>query len=121
MTPAVGTRCYRCETEVVGVVAVGSDDDTVGVVGGNVEFRDGLVDVGSIACDSNPAIGVFTTSGTDSVDGILVPLVKQLVFSIGTSPPVVASMNLVEDLEDEVVAVVGEIGGHLSPQEGDEC
>ncbi len=100
---------------------MGSDDDTVGVVGGNAEFRDGLVDVGSIACDSNPAIGVFTTSGTDSVDGILVPLVKQLVFSIGTSPPVVASMNLVEDLEDEVVAVVGEIGGHLSPQEGDEC
>ena len=62
MTPAVGTRCYRCETEVVGVVAVGSDDDTVGVVGGNAEFRDGLVDVGSIACDSNPAIGVFTKS-----------------------------------------------------------
>ena len=94
-------------------------DEALGRIVGQHEVVYRHVDVGGVASNGNPACGVVASRGTDGIDGILVPLVEQGILRIGAAAPVVAGVNLVESLEDELVAVVGKASSHLCPQRDD--
>ena len=86
-----------------------------------LQIGDDLVNVGCIVGNGNPTGSVVATSSADSIDSNLVPLVQQCILSIRACTPVVASVNLVESLEDKLLVVVLELVGNLCPQCLDEC
>ena len=111
-------RSIRLCAEVVRVIAVYTYHQFVGRIVRQYQMLDGHVNVGCIACHTNPARGIVAASLADCIYGILVPLVQQFIFSISSTAPVVASMYLVECLENEFLVIAGKSGSYLLPQLG---
>ena len=122
MSPTVlSRRCWFC-TEVVWIITVNSNHNTICRILWQNQTSNSEVDIGCITGNANPTGSIVTASSTDSVNSILVPLIQQSKLCIRSCAPVITSVNLVKGFENQLVSIVVlELSGNLCPQRFNKC